>query len=868
MPRRAMTPLPQETASDEVQEFLSQTLEQCVDAVIVTDHRHQVLLFNRAAEQLWDCHRDEVLGVALDRLLCPAADPAHLGHPASISEQSLVGSNVDVVVMRLDGNHLAASVSMSRIVLGRRVFYTAFVRDTSEQQRQQQRLQQLSFVVDKSDNAIFVSDPDRHVVYVNSGFTRMLGYELEDLRGCKPTDILSGPHTDPGLGELIASHIKAGEGLQTEVLLYARNGRPLWVSAAINPVHDDEGKLIGLVSVLSDITQTKMHQVLHHKALDAMVHEWPTAEVMDLICREVEHIAPEVVALITAVDNEGRLRPLAAPSLPGTLLQAVDGMGIGPRAGSCGTTAWRGRPVLVTDIATEPLCAEYRHLLLPLGFAACWSNPIKSSSGRVLGTVSFYYRESRGPDELHAQLVSTCQHLCALALEREQTNERVHQLAFYDTLTALPNRIMFSAKAEQSLANVAQLNGTAAVLFINLDRFKRINDTQGHAAGDGLLRDVAARLNAELPGVSIVGRHAGDEFVAVLPQCSAEQAGSVAERLLGAIAAPTAVGMMTLHPSISIGVAMFPDDGRDIELLVRHADMAMHRAKSEGGSSFCFFSGEMNRVAQERVSLETALRDALRLDQLQLEFQPQISGDAFPHLYGVEALLRWHDPETGTVPPSRFVPVAEECGLISELSLWVLRKACAQLADWRRRGVEVPRVSVNISAINFRDRELARQIADILDEHSLVPDDLTLEITESVMLDPDPDVLENIEAIYVTGVRLSLDDFGTGYSSLSHLHRLPIYELKLDQSFVRDIETSAIARTLTTSVLRIGESLHMKVVAEGVETAAQHRFLTENGFPILQGYLFSQPLRAAELEQWLQNNDYIARNVLDTAAVS
>jgi EAL domain-containing protein (putative c-di-GMP-specific phosphodiesterase class I) len=234
----------------------------------------------------------------------------------------------------------------------------------------------------------------------------------------------------------------------------------------------------------------------------------------------------------------------------------------------------------------------------------------------------------------------------------------------------------------------------------------------------------------------------------------------------------------------------------------------------------------------------------------------------------VEALLRWNDPDLGTVPPSRFVAVAEECGLISELSLWVLRKACAQLADWRRREVDVPRVSVNISAINFRDRELARQIADILDEHSLVPDDLTLEITESVMLDPDPDVLENIEAIYVTGVRLSLDDFGTGYSSLSHLHRLPIYELKLDQSFVRDIDTSAIARTLTTSVLRIGESLHMKVVAEGVETAAQHRFLTENGFPILQGYLFSEPLPAAELEQWLQSNDYIAGKALDAIVVA
>jgi EAL domain-containing protein (putative c-di-GMP-specific phosphodiesterase class I) len=311
---------------------------------------------------------------------------------------------------------------------------------------------------------------------------------------------------------------------------------------------------------------------------------------------------------------------------------------------------------------------------------------------------------------------------------------------------------------------------------------------------------------------------------------------------------------------------MFPDDGRDIDLLVRHADMAMYRAKSDGGGDFRFFSVDMNRLAQERVSLETALREALRINQLQLHYQPQVGGHGGNHLYGVESLLRWHHPDLGVIPPARFVPVAEECGLISELSLWVLRQACAQMADWRHRGIDVPRVSVNISAINFRDPELSLQISDLLDAYGLTPNDLTLEITESVMLDPDPDVLENIEAIYVLGVRLSLDDFGTGYSSLSHLHRLPIHELKLDQSFVRDIDTSAIARTLTTSVLRIGESLGMKVVAEGVETESQHRFLTEQRFPVLQGYLFSPPLPAAELEIWLaQHCDSVMRDDIAVA---
>ncbi len=839
-------------------------LEQSVDAAFVIDARHRVVLFNPAAEALWRCRREDVHGVPFTRLLAEA--PAGVAGETTLA--SLLGSHRDAVLVRADGSESACSVSMSKVVIGDQVFHTAFVRDTSDQQRQLARLRQLSIVVDSSDNAIFISSADREVVYVNSGFTRMLGYRLEELRGVRPSELLSGPHTDGSLDERISRAIDNGEGLQTEVLLYTKAGRPLWLSTAINPVRDEDGTLLGLVSVLSDITQTKMHQVLHNKVLDALVHEWNVADVMTLICREVEHIAPELTVSIITVDNEGQMHALASPSLPEAWSRKINGLPIGPRAGVCGVAAWRGRAVLVKDIASDPLCANTRHLTTPLGLRACWTHPIKSSSGRVLGTLSFYYRENRGPDELHERLADTCLHLCSLTLEREQTNERVHQLAFYDTLTGLPNRIMFSAKAEQALANVAQANGTAAVVFIDLDRFKRVNDAQGHAAGDGLLRDVAARLSEELGGINIVGRQAGDEFVAVLPMCGTEQAGSVAERLLGAIAAPTTAGLMTLHPSASIGVAMFPDDGRDIDLLVRHADMAMYRAKRDGGGSFRFFSLDMNRVAQERVSLETALRDALRLDQLDLHYQPQVGGGDGHELYGVEALLRWHHADLGVIPPSRFVPVAEECGLIADLSLWVLRRACAQMADWRRRGIDIPRVSVNVSAINFRDPQLSLQISDLLDEHGLVPADLTLEITESVMLDPDPDVLENIEAIYVLGVRLSLDDFGTGYSSLSHLHRLPISELKLDQSFVRDIDTSAIARTLTSSVLRIGESLGMKVVAEGVETESQHRFLTEQRFPVLQGYLFSPPLPAGPLEAWLHAHPHASVRDIEVVADS
>jgi len=337
----------------------------------------------------------------------------------------------------------------------------------------------------------------------------------------------------------------------------------------------------------------------------------------------------------------------------------------------------------------------------------------------------------------------------------------------------------------------------------------------------------------------------------MLPHCGAEQAAGAAERLLLALAEQLVVGHVTLHPGASIGVAMFPDDGRDIETLLRHADLAMYRAKREGGGSFRFFSADMNRMAQERVAMETALREALRRDQLQLHYQPQLFSQPPYALYGVEALLRWQHPQLGDISPARFVPMAEECGLIDELGHWALRQACRQMSDWRLRGVLVPRVAVNLSASNFGDAQLPARVAQVLSASALAPSDLALEMTESVMLSNAPAVLANLRQLQASGVRLSLDDFGTGYSSLSHLHQLPVNELKLDMSFVHDLEHSQTARTLTTSVVRIGESLRLHTVAEGVETQAQRAFLAQLGCDVLQGFLFAPALPAAQLERWL-----------------
>ncbi len=672
--------------------------------------------------------------------------------------------------------------------------------------------------LDASDNAVVMTNSSKRVVYVNEGFTRLFGYQPAEVLGKLLSEVLLGPHSDPDLLESIRGNVLAQGSFHGDTLLYSKAGQPRWVSLVINASDESSGGPGGSISILTDITLTKMHEVLQTHVLEGMVNELPLHELMALVCREVERIAPEVTATILAVDAQGRLHPLAAPSLPASISRALDGLAIGPTAGSCGTAAFRNEPVVVTDMATDPLWDDYRELFAPSGMRACWSSPIRDHRGQPIGTFAFYFREPRAPDALHQRLVDVCLHLCALAIERDSTHQRIHQLAFFDVLTGLPNRALFRTSAERALGDLRRGNHTGALLFLDLDRFKQVNDTQGHAAGDALLSEVAQRLTQGLRARDLIARLSGDEFVLLLSECTTEQAVQSAHRVLHDIAQPLDIFGQTHVPHASLGIAMFPNDGDSIDTLLRHADQAMHQAKSDHRHSLQLFSAEMNRRAQERASLERALQQALSDRSLMLHYQPQVLSSSPGTLHGVEALARWNHPQWGMVPPSQFIPVAEDAGLIHELTLWLLDEACRQLAAWRAAGHDVPCVAVNLSGRSFHRPEFAQEISDALQRHGLRASDVLLEITESVMMDARPVTLQNIEALHHQGFKLSLDDFGTGYSSLSYLHRLPISELKLDMAFVQDLTTSATARALTVSVLSIAHSLGMVVVAEGVET--------------------------------------------------
>jgi diguanylate cyclase (GGDEF)-like protein/PAS domain S-box-containing protein len=429
--------------------------------------------------------------------------------------------------------------------------------------------------------------------------------------------------------------------------------------------------------------------------------------------------------------------------------------------------------------------------------------------------------------------------------ERKQAEERMRHIAQTDSLTGLPNRLTLQIRLAQLLPEARRHKWLLAVMFIDLDRFKIINDTLGHQVGDELLRDVAIRLSHVVRETDFVARLGGDEFVILLPAISGPaDAAVIANKIIGALSSPILTGVHELHTSPSIGISIFPDDGSDGDTILKNADTAMYHAKSAGRNNYQFYAAEMNQLASERLDLEHKLRHAIGRNELALCFQPQFSADG-SHATGVEALLRWHHPTDGMISPERFIPIAEETGMIVEIGEWVLRNACREMKKWIDAGLKPIRVAVNVSARQLRRRDFCEVVAGMLAESGLPAELLELEITESSVMENPEEAIEILQRIGRMGVTLAIDDFGTGYSSLAYLKLFPIDHLKIDRSFVADIETDLNDRAIAFGTIALAHSLGLNVIAEGVETEDQLELLRSNGCDEIQGYLFSKPLNSA-----------------------
>jgi len=431
--------------------------------------------------------------------------------------------------------------------------------------------------------------------------------------------------------------------------------------------------------------------------------------------------------------------------------------------------------------------------------------------------------------------------------EHKAQAARIDYLAHHDPLTSLPNRLAMDLHLADSLAAAARAGYRLAVLIIDLDHFKTVNDSLGHHAGDRLLREVAHRLQALLDGPARLFRQGGDEFVVVLGDvANAEAVVALVQRIMQVVSEPVAVDGHQLHTSPSIGISLYPTDGEQPETLVRNADTAMYYAKANGRNNYQFFAEPMNAAANKRLHLESELWDALAGNQLLLHYQPQVDLGS-GRVVGVEALVRWQHPQRGMIGPGDFIPVAEECGLILPLGHWVLLTACRQARAWLDEGIDIGEMAVNISAHQFRQPEFARSVHAVLLETGLPAERLELELTESTIMHGADTSVVTLAELKRMGVKLAIDDFGTGYSSLAYLRRFPVDRLKIDRAFVADLESDQDAASLVASIISLGHSLGLKLVAEGVENSAQADFLRARECQRVQGFHFFRPTAAAEV---------------------
>ena len=600
---------------------------------------------------------------------------------------------------------------------------------------------------------------------------------------------------------------------------------------------------------------------------ETLVRAASETELVQSICRHVVEIGGYRLAWVGYASHDPA-QSIEPAGHAGTDRDYVDQLnltwGDDERRRGIGGTAVRDGRVVLARMSTDPAFGPWCATALERGLASCIALPLIAKGG-VLGMLCIYAEEIDAFDAEETKVLQELVDDLAYGIaslregeERKRFERELERQANFDALTGLANRFTLEARLAQSVADAKRHGSKLALMFVDLDRFKMMNDTLGHGLGDRLLIEVAHLLTAAVRESDTVARLGGDEFVVLLKDVETmADAAAVASKVLATLGTPVTIEGHEIRPSASIGISLLPDDGDDVSTVMRNADTAMYHAKSLGGGSFRFFAPQMNERMAARFAMEADLRRALERGELLMHYQPQVSLTSGA-VTGAEALVRWRHPTKGMVSPADFIPLAEETGLIEPLGDWVIRNVCRQLRTWLDAGLPVPPVAVNLSARQFRHPELVPRIARSLADNALDAGLLTLEITESA-------VMHDIEAAVITakqlkalGVGISLDDFGTGYSSLSHLKRFPIDHLKIDQSFVRDITTDPDSAVICNTVIGLAHNLKMTVIAEGVETEAQMRCLRRQRCDEMQGYFFSKPVLAHEFAQLLAQDRRLA----------
>ncbi|CTQ54505.1 Bacteriophytochrome cph2 [Roseibium album] len=641
-----------------------------------------------------------------------------------------------------------------------------------------------------------------------------------------------------------------------EEFVYLPGGEKQWLSTTKVPLRDGIGNVVGLFGIGHDITTRKKSELLREgqgKVLELIAAGLPLERVLSELLLLLEEQFVEVKASILTLGKDGKhVQTCAAPSLPDEFNLALDNARIRPSSGVCGTAAFGGTTVHVAEIESDPLWADHKYIALTHGIKACTTSPIRSLTGHVLGAITMYSSENSSPNELQADLVAETARIAAIAIERDLTQSRILFLAEHDPLTNLSNRNLLERRIDELIRDNHAGSVEFTLVFVDLDRFKAINDSLGHSAGDKVLKIVAERLVYCLRPEDMVARFGGDEFVILMKRetASADRIKPVLERIQAAVSEPVIIENQAFQICSSLGISRYPQDGEDASTLLKHADDAMYEAKSLGRNCYRFYSAALAETDALKLSLIQDIRTGIREEQFFLEYQPQFDLKS-GRMTGVEALLRWNHPKHGRIPPGDFIATAEESGLISELGTWVLFEACKQGNFWQQSSSNHLVVSVNVSAHQFFGGGLIERIEEALTSSGLSPEQLELELTESSLM-KDPDLcVETMNRLRDMGVRIALDDFGTGYSSLSALRLFPLNKLKIDSSFIRNIDNGSRELGIARAIVALGHELGMRVIAEGVETESQLNHLKALDCNDVQGFLTGRPMPSPMVETLL-----------------
>ncbi|WP_416065665.1 putative bifunctional diguanylate cyclase/phosphodiesterase [Rhizobium sp. ZK1] len=711
----------------------------------------------------------------------------------------------------------------------------------------------LKAIVHELPDFLYVKDRDGRFVFANAVMARSHGLEnAAEVAGKRDFDLFDF-ETARRYFDVEQEIMSSGEPrIDMEELVPMPDGGTMCRLTSKIPLRNDRGEVVGLIGVSRDITERKRQEELYRgqaNLLEMIARNEPLPMILEALVLMIERQMIGISGSVLLLDREGtRLYHGAAPNLPGAYSRMIDGVAIGPKVGSCGTAAWRGETVIVEDVIADPLWEDFRVMVGQFGLRSCWSTPICTSQKNVLGTFALYSKEVRRPTEHEMRLVALATHIAGIAIERKRVDDRIHFMAHHDDLTGLPNRAFLKERMAKILDQARRNNRKVTVGYIDLDNFKEINDTSGHAAGDEVLKETAARMANCVRASDMVVRLGGDEFLVVLVHQSSHDAGIMRRlrELQKAISKPVRSEVGEIAVTSSIGVAAFPWDGATPDELLANADRAMYRAKQLGRNTLQYHDGVVSNAVDLPLSEQEELRQAIVGDQLFLLYQPQVDV-ATGRISGLEALVRWNHPTKGVIPPMNFIPLAEETGLIVPLGLWVLNEACRQARAWQDMGLTPLTIAVNVSPKQFADPDFASHVAEAIDSHRLNARWLELEVTESVIMQDAARALSMMLSLRALGVRLSIDDFGSGYSSLAALKTFPFDRLKMDRSLVEALPADQTAVAIASAVISLARTLKLSVLAEGVETDAQLEFLRHVRCEEAQGYRFSRPVAPEEI---------------------